>query len=283
MKKNVMIVLSVFLIIIFICCGCNKNDIENNNMYHSQSYIQECKDGWILFMSYEYNLSEQGDEIDQFINIDAVNLKYNNLEDFQVLCIDEDTQKVIAKMKPEVSYLSMNPKYEGILSEIENFLIDRKLSPDLTTKELLFLEDNEIFSLEDIVKVYNTAILKGDLNFGKYGNISESGLKREKALDDYMWQVGYYVSYVNIFAVNIELIDSSGVYLSNINSNELSKNQKKIINLIDEIEKNIIQTQSFINLGIDSDTTIGDIKFNRLFNLLQNIEKENNDDKIESY
>lgn len=283
MKKTIAFLLSVFAIIGSFC-GCSKdvnNTVEDEEMYHAQCSVQECKDGWFFFIAYEYNLSESGEETDRYFNADAVNLKHNDLKDYQVLVVDEDTQEVTDTIAPEVSYFSMNPKYESLLSELKNHLLEREQKPNLTLDEIAFLKDNDVFSHDDIVQTYNSALTNGDLEFGKYGNISESGLKCEKALSGYMWQVGYYVSYGNILAVNIELITEDGTYLSDIAPKDRSAQQQQIIEEIDKIEKNIIKTQNFIALGIDRNTEIGHVKISRLFHLLEKIEKDNHNDKIE--
>lgn len=272
MKRNISIIICLIFITLFSACTKKQPEI-NEQMYHSQGSVIECNDGWFLFVEHTYNIADKT-ITDKSFNLDAVNLKYNNLNDFQILCYDSETQKVIDRIRPEVSYLSMNPEYKLMLNQNIDVFKNRKMSSDLTNAELPNI-NSEMFTKDDIVNVYNKAIERGDLNFGKYGNISESGLKRDNELNGYMWQVGYFVIYGNIEAVNIELVNADGSYLSDINLKNLSTEQKELIEIINNLEKNILEKQSFIDLSIEDCYDNYSVDINRLFMLLNKIEEEN--------
>lgn len=274
MKKCIAIMMC-WVIITTLCSCKNSKEMVLDEGYHAKGAVQECSNGWFMFFELGYNLN-QGIPTDEYVMVDAVNLKYKNLDDFKIRLVDSETKEAIETIQPEVSYCSMNPQYESILYDLEKSLLARKQNPDLTDRELLNFEDNDIFNKKIIMDIYNTALQNGEMTFGKYGNLSESGLKSENELSGYKWQVGYFLSYANIAALNIELIYSDGIYLSDIAKEDMTTEQKELFSIINQIENNIISNQNFIDIGIDSNLEIGNVKLSRLYNLLNTFEEEHN-------
>lgn len=266
----------VCFVIITLLCSCkNSKEIVSDEGYHAKCAVKECSDGWFLFFELGYNLNNEI-PVDEYVIVNAVNLKHSNLDDFRISVVDSETKEVIDSIQPEVSYCSMNPQYKSILNKLEKTLLEREQNPNLTDDELSNFEDNDIFNKEVIMEIYNTAIKNGEMTFGKYGNLSESGLKSENELSGYKWQVGYFLSYANITALNIELIYSDGTYLSDIAKEDMTTEQKELFSIITQIENNIINNQNFIDIGIDSNLEIGNIKLSRLWHLLNAFEEEYN-------
>lgn len=274
--KKFIAVMMFFVIITTTFCSCkNSTEVVLDEGYHAKGAVQECSNGWFMFFELGYNLNQEI-PTDEYVIVNAVNLKYKNLDDFKIRMIDSETKEVIETIQPEVSYCSMNPQYELILYNLEKTLLAREQNPDLTERELLNFEDNDIFNKKVIMDIYNTALKNGEMTFGKYGDLSESGLKSEDELSGYKWQVGYLLSYANIAALNIELIYSDGTYLSDITKEDMTTNQKELFSIITKIENNIIRNQNFVDIGINSNLEIGNIKLSRLQNLLNTFEEEHN-------
>lgn len=271
--KRIISIMVCFVIISLFCSCKDSKEIVSDEGYHAKGAIQECSDGWFLFFELGYNLNNET-PVDEYVIVNAVNLKYSNLDDFRISVVDSETKEIIDSIQPEVSYCSMNPKYKSILSELEKTLLEREQTPNLTDDELSNFEDNVIFNKEGIIDIYNTAIKNGEMTFGKYGTLSESGLKSENELSGYKWQVGYFLSYANITALNIELIYSDGTYLSDIANENMTAEQKELFSKITLIENNIINNQNFIDIGVDSNLEIGNVKLSRLWNLLNTFEEE---------
>lgn len=275
MKKFISIMVVCFVIITLFCSCKDSKEIVSDEGYHAKGAIQECSNGWFLFFELGYNLNNKT-PVDEYVIVNAVNLKYSKLDDFRISVIDPETKKEIDSIQPEVSYCSMNPQYKSILNNLEKALLEREQVPNLTENELSNFEENDIFNKKSVVNLYNAAIEKGEMTFGKYGDLSESGLKSEYELSGYKWQVGYFLSYANITALNIELIYSDGTYLSDIANENMTAEQKELLSIIDQIENNIIYNQNFIDIGVESNLEIGDIKLSRLWNLLNTFEEEHN-------
>lgn len=273
--KKIIPIMVCFVIITLLCSCKNSKEIVSDEGYHAKCAVKECSDGWFLFFELGYNLNNEI-PVDEYVIVNAVNLKHSNLDDFRISVVDSETKEVIDSIQPEVSYCSMNPQYKSILNKLEKTLLEREQNPNLTDDELSNFEDNDIFNKEVIMEIYNTAIKNGEMTFGKYGNLSESGLKSENELSGYKWQVGYFLSYANITALNIELIYSDGTYLSDIAKEDMTTEQKELFSIITQIENNIINNQNFIDIGIDSNLEIGNIKLSRLWHLLNAFEEEYN-------
>ena len=277
MKRYISLLLSISLILLSFS-ACNKDiseePIQEDDGYHAIGDIRELDDGWYVFVEYDFNIKDNL-RVDRTVIFDVVNLKYTSLEDYSITVLNEKDE-VIGHIADKVPYYSLNHKNDDTVKFIENTLLNREDKPNLSISELSEVEDNELFTKADIVDTYNTAITNGELTFGKYGNISQSDTIFENELSGYKWQVSYFSLYGNISVINIELIYSNNRYLSDISKDDLTDEQKELLDVINKIEDNIMKSQSFINTGYTDGDIIGNVKLSRLHAILNGLEKENN-------
>ena len=277
MKRYISLLLSISLILLsFSACkkDISEETIQEDDGYHAIGDIRELDGGWYLFVEYDFNLKDNL-RVDRTMTFDIANLKYTCLEDYTVTVLNEKDE-VIGHTPEKVPYYTLDHKNNATEKFIEGTLLNREEKPNLSVSELSEVEDNEIFTKADLVDTYNTAMANGELTFGKYGNISQSDIIYENELSGYKWQVGYFSLYGNISAINIELIYSNNLYLSDIGKDELTNDQKELLDVINQIEDNIMKSQSFVNTGYSDKDVIGNVKISRLHSVLNEIEKGNN-------
>ena len=277
MKRYISLLLSISLILLSFS-ACKKNipeePIQKDDGYHAMSDIRELDDGWYVVVEYNFCLKNNL-RVGRTYYFDAVNLKYTSLEEYSIT-ITNEKDEVIGHIPSTVPHFAQNQKNLPKVNYIEDILLNREDKPSLSISELSEVEDNEIFTKADIVDTYNTAMANGELTFGKYDNLSSSDTISENELSGYKWQVGYFLSYGNIAAINIELIYSNDRYLSDIGKDELTNDQKELLDVINQIEDNIMKSQSFVNTGYTDGDIIGNVKISRLHSVLNEIEKGNN-------
>lgn len=275
MKKFICLLLCILVFqTILVSCDKNSSELDYTDIYHSQMAVKELSNGWNLFVEYTYMIDENGKVYDESYYIDAVNLKYKELSNFDIACIDSNTNSIVGYVEPQVHYMSMNPSYKSTIDSLYTYFEKRKRSCDLKEEELDFVEKNDIYDKHDIIELYNESIKKGDLSIGNFMNLSESDLLSENEIDGYKFQAAYFLSYGNIAKINIELIYADGTHLSDINNYNLTEEQKIILEDISNIEKEIIEKQTFNITGYETNSNVKSIDFRRLFNLLKQFGNE---------
>lgn len=277
MKKKLPIILCVFTILIICLCLFLPKDEEPTEQYtrNDKCSIMELSSGWYLFCNYQevYNSDNEIEAV--YCYIDGINLKYQGISDFNVEIVDKSTGEITGYITPAANAMCMSEEYKAVLDEITNYLKERTPAPNLTEDEINFVDTSGLlFNVKDIVKLYNMAMEQEVADFGKYMHISVSDIIKKPALGNYCWQVGYHILSGNIAAIEIEVIDDNGTYLSD--KSEHTPEEQEIIDTIEKIEDNIIKEQSFIELGINHDTVMSDVDFSVLYTLLESIEMENN-------
>lgn len=276
MKKTCAVVLSILFL--FSLCACSKQEDTSEPEYSRQdrNAILQLSDGWYLYYDREEVYDANGGFIKAYCSLDGVNLKYKNLSDFNMRLVNADTGEVTGSVSPSVHYFQMNKTYEDKIAPIAGILENRPAAADLTLKELQGNDISDLcFTLDDVVKVYNAAMENGVKEFGKYMNISVSDIVSDPMLDGYQWQVGYYILSGQIAAVDIELIYADGRYLSDIEEKNLSDAQKELLTAVKVITEQILTSGNLSDIGIDQESVIDHISFNRLYTLLNSIEVEN--------
>lgn len=132
---------------------------------------------------------------------------------------------------------------------------------------------------EDVIRMFNKAMERGDLKPGKYAFLPEANIVAEESLlSGYKWQVGYYTVHGNIESVRIELLYDKDVHLSDlVESGKATEVQKAIQQKVTELQEKIMSSQTFVSAVENPAPVIDGVKFERLFSLLQQIEKTNED------
>lgn len=276
-----------FSFLLFSCSNNNDENVSTGTYRHDKTAVYELSDGWYFYCDFEEVYNNDGTYLTSLCSFDGMNLKYQNLSDFNIALINSDTGEITGYVTPTVNCFSMNADYYDKLSKITDYLKNRKSKEPLSENELSFVDiDGLLFNKKDVVNVYNTA-MKNVVNsndFGKYSYISFSDIRKGAQLGNYHWQVGYVIFSGNIAAVNIELIYSDGKYLSNIDASKLTETQSELISEIEKAENHILQYQTFIPTEFDFNKTIDEVDFNKLHTILNSIEVENetNRNKINS-
>lgn len=275
MKKVASLLLS--LVFLFILCACGNSE-ENEPQYTRQdkSAVLELSGGWVMYYERQEVYDANGSFNQAYCSLDGVNLKYQDLSDFNMRLIDKKTGEVTGSIPPAVHFFQMNKIYEDKITPINAALEMRPPTPDLTLDELQGQDISGLmFTLEDVVNVYNAAMANGVKEPGKYMNLSSANIVSEAMLDGYQWQVGYFILSGQIAALDIELIYDDGSYLSDMDEATLSGSQKELKQVIGTITGNILRSGSLLDLGIDHSREVGQVQLSRLYKLLNSIEVEN--------
>lgn len=261
-----------------------EDEFELSDFYRiDKTAIVELSSGWYLFADWEEVYYSENDELyDTVCWIDGSNLKYQNLTEFNVPIIDRQTGEIIDKIAPAVNSFSANTEYKEVLDKIEDYVLQRDNSTELSVEELDFVDtDGLLFSKEDVVEAFNAA-MKNPVKIsvfesGKYVHIPFDDIVKGNKMAGYSWQVGYIVPGGMIQAVNIELKCSDGRFLSDMSEEELSDEQKQVLEEIEIIENAIKTEQSFVAPSYNFDKKIGDVDFSRLYLVLNEIESSNSE------
>lgn len=285
-------IIAVFLILAMLLPlgACSKEDEQEtvqsaySDFYRiDKTAVVELDSGWYLFVDFEEGYSAETDELeDSVFWIDGSNLKYQNLTEFNVPIIDRQTGEIIDKIAPAVNSFSANTEYKEVLDKIEDYVLQRDNSTELSVEELDFVDtDGLLFSKEDVVEAFNAA-MKNPVRTSKtepvkYSKIPFDDIVKGNKMAGYSWQVGYIVPGGMIQAVNIELKCSDGRYLSNLDENELNDEQKQVLEEIEIIENAIKTEQSFVAPSYNFEKKIGDVDFSRLYLVLNEIESSNSE------
>lgn len=276
MKKVCVLIITVLFLIILCACSNTEAEPELEYLRQDKNSVLKLSDGWYLYYEREEVYDSNGAFTQAYCSCDGVNLKYKNLTDFNIPLIDMNSGKVAGSVPPSVHFLKMNKIYEEKMKAIEKVLNSRPTVDNLTVEELKDVDiSGLIFSLDDVVNVYNKAMSGGTKEFGKYMNISSSNIVSDTLLDGYQWQVGYFILSGHIVAIDIEVIYDDGRYLSDINENQLSDSQKELLQKIEDIRNNILANGNFLGSNLDFEEEFDEVNFTRLYKLLKSLEVEN--------
>lgn len=262
-------------------CSPKVSENKQNEYYRNDRVaVIELSSGWYFFCDYEEVFRTDGTYDTTYCTIDGMNMKYQNLSDFNVPVVNGDTGEVTGSIAPTVHSMCMNRNYRAELNKISDYLKERSGETELSEDELSFSDtENMIFDKSDVVNVYNSAMKSPVNTVGKYSYISSSDIRKSVLSGDCYWQVGYMLFTGNIYVINIEIVYNGGKYLSDIDSSKLTQQQVQLLSEIEKIENSIMEQQSFIPADYDFDKSMDEINFNKLLAVLSSIEAENETNK----
>lgn len=269
MKK--IISLSLILMFMLLFSGCSDNGQEQKKAefnFDTKSAVYNGEDGWLYFFYCEYN---KGENTPYSYNFDAYNLKHKKIEGY-IISITDDSNNQVGTMEPSLPYLLLNTDYTDDFESINHFFEEKSPTDELSG------EDCEELILEKIdkdlvVNLYNEAVTSDVLADGKYAFLPEADIVQGKGLNGYFWQVGFFISHGNIKSVDIELMDSDGNYLSDGTISNLEEGvAAEVSSRIEDIEKQIMEQQTFRIDGDSLDGDFGSIDFQQLQTLLESVE-----------
>lgn len=279
MKKNTLFLTIIIILIVFIFASCQKaipteeesTAVEPLFQFETRTATEEREDGWVYYFTYSYS---QGGE--PYYGYDAYNLKYTHIEGYDIPIIDEETSKIIDYTTSSIPYLSLNQSSRPELERIDAFFMEKEYTKPVTLADLDGLQTEQI-KKEEVLHLFNEAMERGDLPDGKYAYLSEADIVQEASvLSGYQWQIGYIIMHGNILNLRIELLYDGTTHLSNlVEDGKADDAQKSMQQKIQEIQKQILEKQSFTAANESPAPKIGSVKFERLFSLLQQIEDRN--------
>ncbi len=278
--KYIFLLMLCSLTLLSSCTQTVPEAIQNEYYRLDRATVVELSSGWYFYCDYEEVFRTDGTLYDTYCTVDGVNLKYQNLSDFNLSVTNTDTGEVTGYITPAVNAMCMNKAYNTELTEISEYLKSRPTETELNEDELDFSEtEGMLFNKSDVVNVYNSAISSPVNTVGKYSYISFTDIRKSVQPGEYYWQVGYMLFTGNIYVINIELVRNGEKFLSDTDPAELTQQQSQLLCEIEKIENSIIGQQSFVPVGYDFAKTIDNVDFNKLLTVLSAIEAENETNK----
>ncbi len=230
---------------------------EKKLVYFPYRYsFKEMGNGWVCSFYIEYSY----DNLDNahYYGYDCDNLKYQYLKGFNYLPTngEDPVDSWFYSYEPSSDHPSLmnNSEYLNDLLSISDFFEDKKFKKEITLDDLKKLKLNNI-KKEDIVELFNKTISSeivteaGKYDQIDYSHLTESRIRKSTkwfgSEKDYKFLLGYLVRGGNIYYVNIDLMIDD-VYLSDIvNDGKANEDQLSLYNEMKEIEKRIVDDQSF--------------------------------------
>lgn len=262
MKKIFMLL--IFCSIFLVACGKNDNSkLVNSNekiKFVSKCTTIERNDGWFYYfciepMKKDISTDNVKDnyELNEYTNyvFDGVNLKHNSLENYYIPIYDQNNNE-IDKTEAPYPTLSISTLYRDEIKIINDFFNKKKFANEIKESDL-----NELnltyFDKKVLINMFNSAYLSEPIELGKYINLPFVEIVSSISENGYRFQVGYYVQYGTINKIDIEVLYDNGTYLSDIIADEnASMEQQQLFQKISNIEKYVIQEQSFNISNSDS-------------------------------
>lgn len=214
---------------------------------------------------------------------DGCNLKYPNLDGYYINIYKDKTEQEITQKFKTIPTLSAsdNKKNNALLMErdeveiIDNFFTNNTFSRPINEKDLKNLNLGN-FNKNDLIKLYNN-LYKKDFNNNiiPYA-LHECDYKYDTPKDGFYVFIGFLIERKGIAAIEIDLVFDNGEYLSDkINNGTATKKYIEIYENLQNIEKYIIEKQTFDNLSKDINYK-GSV-YERLYKILLSIERIDND------
>lgn len=280
MRKKILFLILVITLIILItsvtlCNNTNKEEKDNKINYdygEKMAYIKK-ENGWYYYLYTNTNN-------DYFF--DGCNLKYPDLENYYInIYKDRTEQEIVQKFKtfPTLS-TSDNKKKNATLMEreevekIDDFFNNTSFSNIISETDLENL-NLENFNNNDIIKLYNELYEKKfSTDIIPYA-LHECDYKSDSSKDGFYVFIGFLIERKGIAAIEIDLVFDNGEYLSDkINNNTASKKEIKIYENLQNIEKYVIDNQTFDNL--EENINLNDSIYKRIYKILSSIERIEN-------
>lgn len=227
-------------------------DSTNEVLYTVKSVYDEKEDGWV----YGFEIDYIKDSNNRIYNFDGYNLKYKKLDGYYVALLDENNQEV-GQLSSKYITLSISKYHKDEVKMINQFFNEKKFDNVISISDLNELNITK-FDKGYIVDLFNRTInSEMKSNPGKYFNDEFVNKVSKRATIDGIdgeWQIAYINDYGNLLSFNIEFIDNDGNYLSDIiNNKQATEKQTKIYNDIQNIENNIVKTQT-VKLNTSTNT-----------------------------
>ncbi|MCL1791971.1 MAG: hypothetical protein FWG40_11640 [Peptococcaceae bacterium] len=268
---------TTFLSILFLCVmsvsGCGtKNDETIGFSYNAKMVFEEREDGWVYISSYEHYV-----DLDEFFyDYDAYNFKYQYVEGYDLLILDEEGN-IVDKATTILPYMAVKPEAGNDSRAIGDYISNNKVEDFITEEQIRDLTF-EYFDKSDVLRMFNNTIAAEFQTEGKYKNLQMFHMLQSDVVNNYKWQAAYYNCYGNIVVFKIELIyvDNSNneIHLSDlVDSKTATAEQKEIYDKYKEVERTVLAKNSFSDGKVKSNLELGGVKFGQLNALLDRYER----------
>lgn len=255
MKKK-KIKMLIVIVLILITSGCGKKEktyIEKKQEEHNQAVAQrteklsviEKKDGWYHY----FLITDLGEQNDKIYGYNGCSLKYNKLDGYNVLVMDEQNN-VISRIPTYPSLIVSEKSVSGVMEKDEISMISDYFNNKQFSSKIQLSDLNDLslvnFSKEEIVNLYNEAIKEDGVHqIGKY-NFSDCSVFEEKTESKEKFQIGVLINFGVLKKLRIDIKYDDGSYLSDlIENNTATQEQKEMYKSFDEIENYMLKSQKF--------------------------------------
>lgn len=276
---------TIFIVIsmVFVCSGCQKEktyaEIKKEEeekvslkRVEKMSTIKKL-DGWY----YYFLVTSLGEDVKDTYAFNGCNLKYSNLEGYNILLTDQNNE-IVGRLPAHPTLAVSEKEKNGIKERDEIRMITSYFSEKEFPKviDLNQLNDFETknFEKEELIKLYNE--VQKEKWIYKYGRYSwnDCGIKAESSTKDgKLFQLGYLMSWGNFKHVSLDVKYGDNKFLSDIIlENKASEEEKKLYQSFKIIEEYIIESQS-LDIASQFKEYDSDL-YKRLFTFLKSLEEE---------
>lgn len=272
MKKKTITIIFISILIVFGTIIAASAFVKNNKekyepiTFSSRYASIKKEDGWVCsFVIYNYPKDKVYNNLLEYYHYDCENLKYDFLYDYQST-IEMENGDTYKSRGSWVSYV-WSDKYSNDTYKISEYFNNKKFNKTITLDDLSDLKLETDIDKSEIVNLYNIAYSsKKSDKFGPFIDFQPVKVQESMTINNYTWTFGYKVNHGYIVDVYIN-VKYNNKWLDEID--DLTLEQKEILDNIDIIEKYIIDKQSLILPKKYQDNRL----YNGLIEILNNTKK----------
>ncbi len=257
LNKRMKIIFMIIVSLLYVT-GCNKKVDFDENLNSYPKFVSKCvttdsDDGWFYYFCIQYpkknkNTKEvknnyQKDNAFSYV-FDGFNIKYKKIDGYYIPIYDESGTEV-GNIEPAVPSLSVSSQMRNEIKKINDFFMKEDFNRIISEDDLDELE-LEFIDKSLLVTMFNNAYNKEPIDLGVWVNLPQVEIVKSEKIDNYYFNIGYYVEYGNLQKVNIDLLYEDGSYLSDLVKNKKASEDKvNEYNEFKKIEEYIIKNQTF--------------------------------------
>lgn len=252
-KKAIIIILTLVFVVLISGCGVKEKEDNTYPGFASNCSTIDKEDGWFYFFCIQYpkidksikTVKNNYDKSSAYSYVfDGFNIKYKKLDGYYIK-ISDNSGNEVGQIEPAFPSLSVSETLRDEIKEISEYFNKKAFNKNIALKDIEDLNINTI-DKEILVQMFNDAYNKEPIELGSYVDLPQAEIIFSDEVDNYKYNIGYYIEYGNIIKINIDILYNDNTYLSDlIKNNTASKEQIKEYDALKKIEENIIENQSF--------------------------------------